>query len=526
VRCCLRPSRLVALTCLLAGCAVGPDYHQPRFDVPDRFLRAEPPAPPQGSAVTRPQQPGERARGEEAAAVEISKWWHALNDPELDSLVDRALTGNPDLDVALARLQQARTFEMAAAGFALPRAAAAAGGGKGTGSDFSRGGRVPTGLATADRRPTGGQIDMVSGFDVAWELDVFGRLRRQIEATHYDAQAAAAARDAVQVAVISDVARAYVDLRGLQTQLAVQLQSLHAAQQLLSVVQARFERGIINELDVTLARRQLATFQAQIAPLRAQISATQQQIAVLLGLFPEDLTAELSPAGLIPVMPDRIAPGIPLDLIRRRPDVREAEWELAGATARIGVATGLLFPQIALTGGIGAQGLGAGFSPERSQHIWSAGYGALVPLLDFGVLDAQVKVADLQARELLVRYKQTIQAAVRDVDTSLQSYAAQQERLVGLGEAVIASRRATELATERYDRGLTDFLNVIDAQRQEYDLDNQFAVAQMAAAEEFVNLYRGLGGGWEQFREPPVARPLPAVMAMFQRLIAPSSQGQ
>jgi len=519
-------SKLVALGCLLSGCAVGPDYRQPRIDVPGRFVQVEQTASTQGNARMSPGEPGQRGATAAAAAVEISAWWHSLNDPELDSLVDRALRGNPDLEIALARLQQARTFEMAAAGYALPRAAAAAGGGKGTGSDLARGGRVPTGLATADRRPTGGQIDMVSGFDAAWELDVFGRLRRQIEAAHYDAAAAAAARDAVQVAVIADVARAYVDLRGLQTQLAVQLQSLHAAQQLLSVVQARFDRGIINELDVTLARRQLASFQAQIAPLRAQISATQQRIAVLLGLFPEDLTAELAPPALIPAMPDKIAPGIPLELIRRRPDVREAEWELAGATARIGVATGQLFPQIVLTAGVGAQGLGAGLTPERSQHIWSAGYGALVPLLDFGVLDAQVKVADLRQRELLVHYKQTIQAAVQDVDTSLQSYAAQQERLIGLGEAVIASRRATELATERYDRGLTDFLNVIDAQRQEYDLDNQFAVAQMAAAEGFVNLYRGLGGGWEQFREPPVARPLPAVMAMFQRLISPSSQGQ
>jgi outer membrane protein TolC len=230
---------------------------------------------------------------------------------------------------------------------------------------------------------------------------------------------------------------------------------------------------------------------------------------------------------LFPPMPDRIAPGIPLDLIRRRPDIREAEWQLAGATARIGVATGLLFPQIALTAGVGAQGVGPGFSPVSSQHIWSAGYGVLLPLLDFGVLDAQVKIADLQTREQLVHYKQTVQAAVQDVDAALQSYVAQQERLSALGEAVIASQRATDLATQRYDRGLTDFLNVIDAQRQEYDLEDQFALAQTSVAEEFVNLYRGLGGGWEQFQEPAVPRPLPAVMAMFQRLISPqSSQGQ
>ncbi|HWY73149.1 MAG TPA: TolC family protein, partial [Burkholderiaceae bacterium] len=308
---------------------------------------------------------------------------------------------------------------------------------------------------------------------------------------------------------------------GLQTQLAVQLQGIRAAQDLLNVVQARFDRGIINELDVTLARRQLATVQAQIAPLRAQIGATRQVIAVLLGLFPQDLASELSQPALIPQIPDRIAAGIPLELIRRRPDIRAAEWELAGATARIGVATGLLFPRLVLTGGVGAQGFGSGFTPDSSQRIWSVGFAAVAPLLDFGVLDAQVKISDLQARQLLVRYKQTIQGAVQDVDTALESYAAQQERLGALGDAVVASQRATDLATQRYDRGLTDFLNVIDAQRQEYDLEDQFAVAQTSVAEQFIGLYRGLGGGWEQFQEPPTPRPLPAVMAMFQRLISP-----
>jgi len=498
--------RAVALAALLGGCAVGPDYHPPQVDLPGRFVE--------------PQGPATKAEDTQAPAVQIAAWWQALNDRELDSLVERALKGNPGLDIALARMQQARTFEMLATGLALPRIEAAAGGGRGTGTDLSRGGRVPTGLATADHRPVRGQIDLVSGFEAAWEIDLFGRLRRQIEAAHYDAQAAAAARDAVQVAVIADVVRAYVDLRGLQTQLAVQLQGVRAAQDLLNVVQARFDRGIINELDVTLARRQLASVQAQVKPLQAQIVATQQTIAVLLGLFPDDLTAELAPPELIPPMPDAIAPGIPLDLIRRRPDIREAEWELAGATARIGVATGLLFPQLIVTGGVGAQGIGSGFTPDSSQHIWSAGFGAVAPLLDFGVLDAQIKIADLQARQLLVRYKETVQFAVQDVDTALESYAAQQERLRSLGEAVVASQRATELATQRYDRGLTDFLNVIDAQRQEYDLEGQYAAAQTAVAEQFVALYRGLGGGWEQFQAPPVDRPLPAVMALFQHLFS------
>lgn len=510
----VKQASALALACALAGCAVGPDYHQPQIALPPQYVQPIPP-PPAGGA----EQPAAGAT-RPGAPVDASNWWRALNDPELDALVERALKGNPDLDIALARLQQARTYETVALGAALPQADAAAGGGRGTGTDLTRSGRVPTGLGAADfRRTPSTTIDLVAGLNGFWDIDLFGGLRREIEAARYDARAAAAARDAVQVAVISDVARAYLDLRGLQMQLAVELQALRATRNLLDVVQARFDRGITNELDVTLARRQLGSLQALIEPFNAQIAATRQQIAVLLGLFPDELNAELAAPALIPPMPGGIEAGIPLDLIRRRPDVREAEWNLAGATARIGVATGALFPQLIIGGGLGAQGLGRNFSPNSMQHIWSVGYSAYFPLLDFGALDAQIKVADLQAQLLLTRYKQTIQVAVRDVDAALAAYAAQQDRLRNLSEAVLASKRATELATKRYNRGLTDFLNVIDAQRQEYDLEYQFAAAQTAAAEQFVALYRGLGGGWEQFQAPPVARPLPAVMAMFEHMI-------
>jgi len=287
-------------------------------------------------------------------------------------------------------------------------------------------------------------------------------------------------------------------------------------------VQARFDRGMTNELDLTLARRQTATVQAAVAPLLAQVDAAGYAIATLLGGFPQDLRQELAKPGLIPQVPGRIAAGQPLDLIRRRPDIRAAEWDLAGATARIGVATANLFPQLSLSAGLGAQGQGLGYSPASRQRIWTAGYSAVLPLLDFGTLDALVDIADLQAHELLVNYKRTIQGAVQEVDTAMANFLAQEERLASLGDAVVASQRATTLASERYDRGLTDFLNVVDAQRQEYDLEGQYALAEMNLAEQFVALYRGLGGGWEQYGGPPPLRtPQPAIVAMFRRLLEP-----
>ena len=239
---------LVAL--LLGGCAVGPDYHQPDASAPPAYAAVAGAAPKPADAP-----PASRA-------VDPASWWRALQDPELDKLVDQALRSNPGLVIAVARLQQAQTFERALTGLALPRIDAAAGGGRGTGSDLSRG-HLGAALGSADHvLGSGSHISNVGGAQALWDVDLFGRFRRAIEAARYDAQAAAAARDAVQIAVISDVARAYVDLRGLQMELAVQQQNLGAAQNLLEIVQARYDRGITNEYDLMLARRQYATVQA------------------------------------------------------------------------------------------------------------------------------------------------------------------------------------------------------------------------------------------------------------------------
>jgi len=498
----------IALAMCLSGCAVGPDYHEPKMKVPEAFTAA--------AGTTGPGKAGPASQ-----AVDIAKWWSALNDPELNSLIERAIRANPSLEIALTRLQEARTFEVAITGVALPNLEASAGGARGTGSNLARG-RISPPLNAASNTAGLQQINYIAGFDAAWELDLFGRYRRAIEAVHYDTQAAAAARNAVLITVVADVVRAYVDLRGLQMQLAVLQQNIKTAQTSLDLEQTRFDRGIINELDVTLARRQLSTFQAQVAPLSAQISAAQYAIAVLLGQFPEDMAKELEKPGTVPPVPERVDAGLPLDVIRRRPDIREAERQLAGATARIGVATADLFPRVAITAGAGVQGQGLGVTPVVTKDIWSAGLLATWPLLDFGTLDALVDVADLRTHELLVNYKRTVLNAVQEVDNAINGYAAQQDRLRNLGDALAASQRAVSLATQRYDRGLTDYLNVVDAQRQEYDLAAQYASAQVTAAEQFVALYKGVGGGWEEYQSiPPIRQPQPAVVAAFRRVLNP-----
>jgi NodT family efflux transporter outer membrane factor (OMF) lipoprotein len=483
----------------LAACAVGPSYRTPKPDLPPGYVSA---APTSGGP-----------------AVDLKVWWRALNDEELDSLVDRAVTSNPDIQIALYRLQQARTYEAVVIGYALPEVDATAAAGRGTGTDLTRG-RAEQGLVSADDGTGLHQINTLAGFDAVWELDLFGKFRREFEAARAETQAARAARYDVLTTVVADVVRAYLDLRGFQVRARIVHQASDVLRDSLRLVTLRYEHGITNELDVALATRELATLDAQIAPLEAEVSAAEYTLAVLLGEYPESMVNELSKPDLIPTMPAPTAPGVPLDLLKRRPDIQQAERELAAATARVGVATASLFPSVALVGAIGSQGQGWGTTPEAGKHIWSFGPGAVWPLLDFGTLDAVVDIADLEARTSLVNYRKTILYAVRQVDTSVDAYQAQQTRMEQLGTAMIAGQRAVDLATERYNRGLTDFLNVVDAERQFYDLQGQYAEAQVAEGEQFVQLYRSLGGGWENYQAVPgIRRPQPAIVAAFRRTL-------
>jgi NodT family efflux transporter outer membrane factor (OMF) lipoprotein len=505
------PLIVLGLVAGLAACAVGPSYRTPKPDEPASFAAQIGANTP----VSRTQPAG--------PPLELATWWRALNDEELDSLVDRAVKSNLDLEIALDRLQQARTYEAVVVGHALPDVEASAAAGRGTGSDLTKG-RADTGLRSADNGTGLQHINTIAGFDAVWELDLFGKFRREFQAAKAESEAARAARYDVLISVVADVVRAYIDLRGLQVRAGILHKASDVLRESLRIVKIRYERGITNELDVALATRELATLEAQIAPVEAEVNAAQYTLAVLVGEYPENMVQELSKPDLIPSMPAPAPPGVPLDLLKRRPDIQVAERQLAAATARIGVATANLFPQVALVGSIGSQGQGWGTTPSVSKHIWSFGPGAVWPLLDFGALDAEVDIAQLAARASLVNYRKTILDAVQQVDTSLDGYQAQEIRMENLSTAMVAGQRAVDLATSRYDRGLTDFLNVVDAERQFYDLQEQYAEAQVAEGEQFVNLYRSLGGGWQNYQAiPAIRRPQPAIVAAFRRVLTSSA---
>lgn len=511
---------LLIAAVLLAGCTVGPNYQAPAVAMPGDFpdpvaaianvLNAKTPA--------KMERPHERKANE--APVALGVWWRSLHDPELDALVERAIRDNLDLAVALDRLQEARTQEQVVLGTALPAGSLEGAIGKGTGSDVTRG-RISPLMTSATDRTGLTQLNEVGGFEAGWEVDIFGLYRRELEAARYDTEATLAARNATLVSVVGDVVRAYVDLRGLQTQLAILRQEIATQNHSVAVVDERFDRGLTNELDVTLARRELATLQAALPPLAAKVKAAEYTLSILVGAMPGTLEAELGRPRMIPALPEKIAPGLPLALLKRRPDIVAAERAVAAATARIGVATANLYPHLILTGAVGGQGQGLGVSPNLAQSVWSAGPGVYWSVLDFGTLDALVEVADYRTKEQLAAYKATILRAVRQVDAAIEDYAAQQQRLRSLTAALTAAERSVSLASQRYDRGLTDFLNVLDAEREEYALEDQYAQAQETAADDFAALYKALGGGWEEYQAiPPIRQPRPAIVAAFDHLFA------
>src|SRR4029077_5529915 len=348
---------------------------------------------------------------------------------------------------------------------------------------------------------------------------IFGKIARRFEAQIYTAEALQEARNWVYVVVAADLARLYFDLRARQERLQILNRDIEASRKVLDLAQTRFDRGLTNELDVTLAKRQVATLEAEVEPLKALIAANAYAIAVLAGEYPEGLIRKLQRPRAVPQLPARVPVGLPVDLLRRRPDIREAERLLAAAVAPVGARTADLFPTVAITAGGGAQGGPRLGSIVPITWIGSVGPTLNAAVLDVGALAAVIEIADYDAHARAMAYKQSILVAVQQVDEANSAYRGYRQSLRSLDIALDAARQATRIATERYDRGLTDFLNVLDAEREQFALEQQHAEVVRLAGDSFVALYKALGGGWPPEEViPPVRRPDPAVIAAVKRL--------
>ena len=459
----LRSTALFAAL-VLAGCAsVGPDYHAPK----------EAPVTLQGVDATHQNNGDVQAR-----------WWKQFGDPTLDALIVRAAQGSPDLKIAVARLNQARAALGTAKSQQIPDIE--------TGVSYQRSRQQQPGFSDQRQTVTAYQ----AGFDASWELDLFGGIRRSVEAARADAAAGEASLQDAQVTLFAEVARNYFDLRGTQLRIDVARRDIANQQDSLKVIAARVEVGTGAEQDLASAKARLASVEAQLPVLETQASADQFRIAVLLGARPGELDIDLSPATFKPIDVS-LAIGGADEVLQRRPDIRIAERELAAANARIGVAKADYFPHITLGGFIG-------FLTGRSNDFGGADSRAwsLAPSISWSGLNVQrvrsgVKGAEARADEARANYERTVLAALEDVDNSLVGFNQQRERVEKLVVQATESRRAADLAKIRYDAGRTDYLELLDAERTQLSAEDQLAEAEAAINTRAVQLYKALGGGWQ-----------------------------
>jgi multidrug efflux system outer membrane protein len=451
----------------LCACAVGPDYQRPVTPVPPQFANLG--------------QPGFKGADVEA------KFWTLFNDPKLDQLVNDALTANKDLQRARANLRASRAARRLA-GFDLFPTVTAAGSYK-----HARESRNQLPAFISEER-TLDSVDV--GFDAFWELDFFGRVRRGIQAARAEEQASAAGLRDAQVTVTAEVARNYFVLRGLQEQLAVAIRNADNQTQTLKVTQARLEAGRGTELDSARAEAQLKTTLASIPLLESSTATTIYRLSVLTGRLPDALTTELQTAEPLRDLPSLNAVGDPATLLRRRPDIRVAERSLAASTARIGVAIGDLFPKVTFTGSIGYNAATFRGIGKTGSDTYSVGPGISWAALDLGRVEARIKIAHAQADADLAAYEASVLGALEETEGALVTYGRAQSRRDLLTQAASASERAADLARQRFQGGLTDFVNVLEAERDALSVQDSLAQSRTQTATSLVAVYKALGGGW------------------------------
>jgi NodT family efflux transporter outer membrane factor (OMF) lipoprotein len=475
----------------LAGCAVGPDYHQPKMDVPAAFHAA----PAQTNQAPNAIAPG--------SGFGLEGWWRNFNDPMLDKLIREAVATNLDVRLAEARVREARAQLQAARAGLFPVVDSSA---AYTRSRVSKNafvfGPSSSGSSGGQTTSSGVAFPLTSslyqaGFDASWELDVFGGTRRQIESARDTLEAQTEARRNALVTLLGEVAQTYAALRGYQQQLVIVQTNLYAQQDTLSLQRSKLQAGIATDLDVANAEAQAASTESQVPTLQTQIQQAIHQLSVLLDREPAALTAQLETPAPVPQGPPAVPPGLPSELLRRRPDVRQAERQLAAATANIGVATADLFPKFNLTGAAGLESISLNSFANASSGFWSFGPSVTWRIFAAGQIRANIRVQDARQQEAFIQYRQAVLQSLQDVENALVAYEHEQVRRRSLAQAVDSARRAASLALRLHDAGVVDFLNVLNAQEALYVAQVQLAQSEQAVATDLVALYKALGGGWE-----------------------------
>ncbi|NWF38694.1 efflux transporter outer membrane subunit [Mariprofundus sp. NF] len=462
----MKPLLLCLISMLISACVVGPDYQKPEFSYNDQW---------QGKSID----------DQNLHSPTSEQWWEQFEDPLLTELITHSLQHNRDLAVAFANIERARASRRSSRSGLFPTLDA---GGTASRNRYSS----QTAFATNSRI----RNSFSASLDASWELDLFGRTRRAIEADEAMIGAVEAARHGVKLSVVAEVAGNYFELRGVQRQLAMSRRSIALLAEVEDIVRAQFEQGVTSELDLLRARGERESMQANIPNLKADMMARIYRISVLTGQAPEFYVAKLSEQKALPLIRDSVPVGLRSEVLKRRPDVYQAERELAAATAGIGIAQADLFPSFSLTGSVGS---GARrFSDLFTPATLTRSLAGLLnwPLFAGGALHAAVDVAKADEKIALARYEQSLLLALEDSENALMRYAHGWQRLKQLRLAEKSRQQAFEIAKLRFEAGEEDFMVILDAERSLITTQTDIINSEVYLLSSLSQLYKALGGGW------------------------------
>jgi len=453
---------LLGFLLAVAGCTVGPNYTRPDVLLPEDW---------QSSAA--------------APTGDLSMWWTTLNDPVLDELIKRAQAENFDLAAAAARIDQARALRAYAAGENYPRIDAA--------GAYTRSRASENGLAALP-----GERSLYSaGFDAAWEIDLFGRIRRSVEAAQAELQRAEMDYQAVRISLIAEIASTYVELRTTQSRIEYAESNLDIQKKTLELVQNRFDLQLAPALDVAQAKLILSNTESEIPSLRIAEAQAVHRLAVLLGTTPHTLREIVTPPRPIPTAAALPAAGLPAELLRRRPDIRSAERALAAQTARIGAAEALRYPMLSLSGMLSLEASHISDMGDWDSRAFAFGPGVRWNLFDGNRIKSLTAAEEARTRQLAAAYQAIVLRAVEETENAMVGFAQEQQRAASLARSVAAAQESLGMVQTLYTNGLTDFQNVLDTQRSLTAQQDRLAVSQGQIIQRMIALYKAVGGGWE-----------------------------
>jgi outer membrane protein, multidrug efflux system len=474
---------------LLTGCSVGPNYARPDVAAPSAY---------QDLPATKAQAPLSLPVASEA---DLSQWWMRFEDTELESLIGHALQSNLDLLTAASRVREAREQEIVAGAAGLPQLNV-----NGLGAHIHSNSSLlsklgGSGSESSGAAPPNGPMDLKLysvGFDATWEVDIFGGVRRGVEAAQANTEAALWQMRDGEVTLTAEIAADYFTLRATQSRIATLRAEAQSQQGVLTLTAARARAGFVTELDVNQQNSLTASTLAQIPGLEAQARTMEHAIAVLLAEEPEAMTNELDRSAALPNLPPQLPVGLPSDLLRRRPDIRAAERQLAAATAQVGVAVADLYPKFNLIAAASFTGSQLG-NLLSGNNLGEVGLGSIVwPIFHGGEIRANIRSKKEDAKQAYYAYQKAVLGAVRDAEDALTRYTTEQQRLIQLEHAVASGNSSASLAREQYRAGLVTYVNVLTAQANALSAQDQLEQSRQELATDLVSLYKALGGGWQE----------------------------